>query len=208
MSNAEGTTALLAQQEAREVKVDEVERSLSPVGAGSNLHALAEYWDRQEGPRFKRLYKIWHLAQKDQPRKVALDDNLRVAGQNEKELVVMVNPTHSNFFMHYDKVEDVVHFIIDGHAAIVPNFWLKSFAKNFRNIQAKEGHAMPLPSTDPGKPTLGQDFRYRLRLLRAMVTPLRPKEEPQVTLDKTIVEELAQIEALQRGPVGLIEEPR
>jgi hypothetical protein len=206
--SAEGTAALLAQQESREVKADEVERSLSPVGAGSNLHALAEYWAKEERPRFKRLYNIWHLAQKNQPRNVPLDDNLRVAGQNEKELVVMVNPTNSDFVMHYDKVEDVVHFIIDGHAAIVPNFWLKSFAKNFRGIQAKEGHAMSLPPTDPGKPTLGQDFRYRLRLLKAMVSTLRPKEEPQVTLDKTIVEELAQIEALQGGPVGLIEEPR
>jgi len=181
-----------------DIVLADVERSLAPSGAGSNLHDLALYWASSERPRFKRLYKGWHLAQKGMPRRVPGDDNFRAFAQNEKELVLMVNPTHSDFFMHYDKEQDIVHFIVNGQAAIVPTFWLKSFTKNFRFIQAGAGHALAVPQPRRTKGTLKEHIQYRVKLLREFIKPTGPKlvVDP---MDTSISDEIRHIAELQSG---------
>lgn len=192
---------------AAEWKPEDTKKALAPSGAGANLHALAEYWAAEERPRFKRRYKGAIGVTKAGMYKPKDDDGLRAWMENERELVVQINPLNSDFFMHYDKKEDVVHFIVNGHAAIVPQHWLRAFSKNMPQIRAREGH-LPLkaPRAMP-KPTLGDHVRYRLRMLKEVLkpTPLRPEPPP---IDLQIAHEMEKIARLQSGAVGLLEEPK
>lgn len=189
-----------AVRDKADLALEEVKGVLAPKGAGSNLHDLALYWAEQKRPRFKRLYKgAIGPGKLGQPYKPKDDDGLRAWVENERELVVQVNPLHSDFFMHYDKKEDVVHFIVNGQAAMVPHQWLRAFSANMPRIRQREGH-LPIKSPRPvPKPTLKDHLVYRLSLLREFVHPTRPLLVLPSPVDADIAREMEKFERLQGG---------
>jgi len=191
----------------REAEFAEVNKALAPSGAGANLHALAAYWASEQRPRFKRRYKGAIGPGKAGAYKPKDDDGLRAWVENERELVVQINPTHADFFMHYDKKEDVVHFIVNGQAAIVPQHWLRTISHNMKQIRAREGHRPLLGPPPPQSRTLLGGLRYRLRALREAVLPT-PFPPPPQPVDASIAREMEKIARLQGGEVGLLEGPQ
>jgi hypothetical protein len=193
-------------REASLPKVADFERGLSAFGhgAGSNLHELAARWAAEDRPRFRRRYSMLTVPGKGKIMEPG-DDRLRIVAQNEDEIVAIVNPSNSDFFMHYDKRLDILHFIVNGQAAIVPKFWIKNFAQSFRAIQAKAGHANALPGPRRTKGTLMEHLRYRVHLLRELFKPSEPVAAPY-PVETQIADEMERVLQLQGGAVGLLPE--
>ena len=163
--------------------------SLPPAHHDLDLYSVANTWADilKKGPsKDGYAMKFKDYGSKGVPRNVPGDDNLRRVVETEDLVITQVSPTTTNFFSVYDKKRDLLHFIVNGQAALVPPDWLLAYTRGLRRTQRRLGFGSPLGIEPTPKVTPLDRIKYCGRMLKQAF--FQPKAQP------TVHPELSQIE--------------
>jgi len=142
-----------------------------------DLHRLAQDW--ANGVRGGSVAEFVDYGSKGVPRAVLGDNNIRRTFEDEHQVVVQVSPGN-DFFAHYSKDTDVLHFVVNGQPALVPPDWLQAYARGLRRTQGRLGHARKLsPPREAPAITAKDRVKFAFRSIKQAV--FQPKVFPEST---------------------------